>query len=369
MYSCKKPYSPPLNETVNTILVVEGTIAAGAGAENRFLLSRLRPLQDTSINEPEPGARVSIESQNGQQWMLQEQEPGTYSATLSLSQNGTYKLRILTQNGRQYETGFLAVTSTPEVDSITWSQPGDLEIFVHTHDPSNSTKYYRWEFTETWEYHAAFDTNLGFENGQIVFYSPADQTFACWSSSSSGSIIIGNTTSLSEDRVSYQPIQKLLRPSEKVSFKYSILVKQYGLPEEAYKFWNILRKNTELTGTLFDPQPSQLPGNINCVSDPTEKVIGFVSAGLVSEKRIYIKNSELLNWQTNSDSSCLPVLPESVPESLVLLASDTTYGPAYFQDPPPPPAPPSVQKLAIAKKPCLDCRRKGGTTTKPPYWQ
>jgi hypothetical protein len=366
MYSCRKPYTPHIAENVNTILVVEGTIASGTGVENRFLLSRLRPLQDTTINDPEQGARVNIESRGGQRWALAEQVPGTYSATLSLPQNSTYKLTIVTQNGRQYETGFLAVTSTPAVDSVTWSQPDDLEIFVHTHDPANSTKYYRWEFTETWEYHSVFDTNMTFENGQIVFHSPADQTYACWSSSASGSIIINNTTALSEDRISYQPIQKLLRPSDKVSYKYSILVRQYGLPEEAYKFWNILRKNTELTGTLFDPQPSQLPGNIVCKTDSAEMVIGFVSAGIVSEKRIYIKNSELVDWQTASDSSCLAVTPETNNEALAILASDTTYGPAYNYPKPPPIGP---VFLAIAKKPCIDCRRKGGTTTKPPYWQ
>jgi hypothetical protein len=361
MYSCKKPYAPEISETVNTILVVEGTIAVGPNAENRFLLSRLRPLQDSSVNDPEQGAKISIESQSGQKWALTEQQKGTYTATLSLPQNATYKMSIITQGGRQYETGFLSVTSTPPVDSLTWTQPDDLEIYVHTHDPSNNTKYYRWEFTETWEYHAFYDSNLGYENGQIVFRDPADQTYACWSSASSGSIIINNTTALSEDRISYQLIQKLPRPSEKASYKYSILVRQYGLPEDAYKFWNILRKNTELTGTLFDPQPSQLPGNISCLNDPAEKVIGFVSAGLVSEKRIFISNSELLNWQTVSDSSCIAIIPGSIPAALGLLSVDTTLGPAYYLMPP--------EKVALAKKPCIDCRRNGGTTTKPPYWQ
>lgn len=256
----------------------------------------------------------------------------------------------------------------PQIDSITWSQPDGVEIFVHTKNPGNNTRFYRWEFTETWEYKASFDSNLKFENGRIVFLSPADQTYTCWSSLSSGSIIIGNTTALSEDRVSYQPIQKLTHPDERVSFKYSILVRQYGLPEEAWQFWNTLRKNTELTGTLFDPQPSLLPGNITCISDPSEKVIGFITAGEIAEKRIYIKNNELTNWEVLSDSSCLAILPESVDESLVYLASDTSYGPAYFKEQFPP-APSGPRKLAVAKKTCLDCRRKGGITIKPIFWQ
>ena len=360
MDSCKKPYSPPEGETVNTILVVEGTIAVGANAENRFLLSRLRPLQDTSINNPESGARVTIESQSGQTWTLTEKEAGSYLSALSLPSGSRYRLKVQTRSGRQYETDFLEVKSTPPIDSVTWRQPDDVEIFVHTHDPSNNTRYYRWEFTETWEYHSFYDSNLGFVNGQIVFLDPSELTFACWSSASSGSIIINNTTALTEDVISYQPILILPRPSPKASFKYSILVRQYGLPEDAYNFWNILRKNTELTGTLFDPQPSQLPGNIKCVNDPAERVIGFISAGAIAEKRLYIRNADLLNWPVMpmEDSVCKVVNAE--PNSIDFLKQDTTYGPAFFV---------TGGGVRLAKKPCMDCRRRGGTTTKPPYWQ
>jgi len=189
MGSCKKPYSPPVSESVNTILVVEGTIAVGANTENRFLLSRLRPLQDTTLNDPEPGARVTIESQSGQTWNLAEQSAGTYLSTISLPLNVKYRLKVQTQNGRQYETDFLDVKATPPIDSVTWEEPHDLNIFVHTHDPSNNTKYYRWEYTETWEYHAFYDSNLDFVNGQIIFLQPADYKYACYSSASSGSII------------------------------------------------------------------------------------------------------------------------------------------------------------------------------------
>jgi hypothetical protein len=356
---CKKPYSPTVSESVNTILVVEGTIAVGANAENRFLLSRLRPLQDTTLNDPEPGARITIESQTGQSWTLAEKEPGTYLSTITLPLNVQYRLKVQTSNGRQYETDFLAVKNTPPIDSVTWRQPHDVEIFVHTHDPSNNTKYYRWEYTETWEYHAFYDSNLDFVNGAVIFIEPKDYKYACYSSESSGSIIINNTTALTEDVISYQPILTLPNPSPKASYKYSILVRQVGLPEDAYKFWNILRKNTELTGTLFDPQPSQLPGNIRSVTDPSEKVIGFVSAGQVQEKRIFIRNAELPGWpqMPAEDSVCKVV--DANPNAIEFLKQDTTYGPAYFQ----------AGALMVAKKQCMDCRRRGGSLTRPPFWQ
>lgn len=330
MHSCKKPYSPVIDETANTILVVEGTIAAGVNAENTFLLSRLRPLQDTTLNDPESGASVIIESQNGSSYALNENERGIYRAGLTLPATDKYRLKISTRNGRQYQSEFLEVKKSPPIDSLTWVQDGDVRIFLHTHDPSNNTRFYKWEFTETWEYHAFFDTDLKFVNGRIVFRDSSELTFACWSSATGGSIILGNTTSLSEDRVSFQPILTLPNPSPKASFKYSVLVRQIALTEDAFKFWNILRKNTELTGTLFDPQPSQLPGNIVSLNDPAEKVIGYISAGAVTEKRLYIRNAELVSWpqRPSEDSVCKVV--DADPNSLEFLSQDTTYGPAFY---------------------------------------
>ena len=365
MISCKKPYSPPETEISGSILVVEGTIATGSNTENRFLLSRVKTLQDTSVNIPESGASVSIESENGSSWILPENNPGNYSANINLSSSLKYRLKVLTRNGKQYVTDYLVAAATPPIDSVTWQQPDNLKIFVHTHDPSNNTHFYRWEFTETWEYHAYYDSNLDFVNGHIVFRNPGDQTYSCWSSQSSGAIIIGNTTALTEDVVSYQPVTIVQRPSVKASYKYSILVRQVGLTQEAFNFWSILRKNTELTGTLFDPQPSQMPSNIHCMNDPNEQVIGYISAGVVSEQRIFIKNADLLNWQTpGPDSTCKPVsmLANPISAAEAYLNSDTSYGPAYF-------FPMSPTFIALAKKPCMDCRRNGGSNIKPPFWQ
>ena len=359
-YSCKKPYSPPVDEETNSILVVEGTIAAGVNAENRYLLSRLRPLLDTTINEPETGAKIVIEGQGGQNWTLTETSAGDYRSTISLPLTSSYKLKIQTRSGKQYETDFLAVKSTPPIDSVTWSQPEkDAEIYVHTHDPSNNTRYYRWEFSETWEYHSFFDSNLKYENGRISFLPDSLTNFACWSSAYSGSIILGNTTALSEDKVSYQPILVLPNASPKASFKYSINVKQVALTVDAYNFWTILRKNTELTGTLFDPQPSQLPGNIKSITNPGERVIGYVSVGAVSEKRLYIRNAELFQWPQRpaEDSVCKTV--DANPDPFAFLDRDTTYGPAYFLS----------GALLLAKKNCMDCRRRGGSTVRPAFWQ
>jgi hypothetical protein len=83
------------------------------------------------------------------------------------------------------------------------------------------------------------------------------------------------------------------------------------LTKEAYQFWEIMKKNTEQVGTLFDPQPSQLLSNIRSVNDPDDQVIGFVSAGTITEKRIFVKESEVRPWAYRRDCEQINVTRDS----------------------------------------------------------
>jgi hypothetical protein len=74
---------------------------------------------------------------------------------------------------------------------------------------------------------------------------------------------------------------------------------QYGLTKEAYDYLGKMKKNTEQIGSIFDPQPSYLTGDIQCISDPSEKVIGFISFGVIREKRVFISPFEISKINKN----------------------------------------------------------------------
>jgi hypothetical protein len=76
---------------------------------------------------------------------------------------------------------------------------------------------------------------------------------------------------------------------------YSVIVSQYALTSNQFKYWTELKKNSEQLGTLFDAQPSQLNSNIHCITNPAEPVMGYLSASTVQKKRIFIANSEMTN--------------------------------------------------------------------------
>jgi hypothetical protein len=86
---------------------------------------------------------------------------------------------------------------------------------------------------------------------------------------------LGSTEKLTSDIV-YLPVQYIEPHSEKLSVLYSINLKQYAISNDNYLFLQKMKKNTEQLGTIFDPQPSEISGNIHCLTDPNELVIGLL---------------------------------------------------------------------------------------------
>lgn len=168
--------------------------------------------------------------------------------------------------------------------------------------------------------------------------------------------------------------------AEKIGVKYSIQVKQYALTEDAYNYWTLLKKNTEQLGSIFDSQPSASIGNIHCVNNPTEIVIGYISAGTVTNSRIFISKNQLPNWLTtpfypicdvDSLDCCGP--PHSMPPTTneyVNYKSLEFLGYPTIQTPIQPAANAAGTQIGwvAAASRCVDCTLRGKSTP-PSYWK
>ncbi len=361
---CKKPYNPPAINVNNRFLVIDGTVISSADSPSVITLSRTVRLTDTTASSPEAGATVSVESNTGQIFSFNETSNGMYKSNpLLLNASNQYRLNITTSLGDKYASDFVEVKQTSPIDSITWQQQNDVMIYANTHDPSNNTKYYRWDFTETWQYRAPLESELGVENGLIYYVSdrPANQKYNCWSTDSSTDILLGSSIALSQDVISMAPIVTVLQNSVKLNVRYSILVKQYALTDKAYQYFQILKKNTENLGSIFDAQPTQLTGNIHSVKNPSEVVIGYFTASSLQQKRIFIDSSQVSNWHyVYPGQECNLITIEQNPVNFLLYSyPDQQYSAYYFS---------GTTGLAIDKVSCLDCTLQGGTNQKPSYW-
>ena len=178
-YSCREEYLPPVISAGTNFLVVEGIL--NTGQDSTILkLSRTKNLNDTTFDIPELNASVTIEAKNGVNFLLTNKGKGIYAAPpISLNPAEMYRLRISTNSGGLYESEFVSIKPTPPIDSITWKQNTDVFLFLNTHDPANNTRFYRWDFIETWEYHAYYDSNLGYNYfTNLIYFRDSSQLLA-----------------------------------------------------------------------------------------------------------------------------------------------------------------------------------------------
>jgi len=291
---CKKPYNPPAIALPGSYLVVEGVINSGSDS-TLIKLSRTVSLSSPNAVNPVLGAVVTVISDQGTVYPLTETSAGSYvSPGLNLDNSHTYRLSIKTSN-EQYLSDFVAVENSPPIDSINYTvQSSGVNIFANTHDPKNNTRYYRWDYTETYMFHSNYFSSW-ISNGDTVLIRDQvnDQIYYCWKSDTSSTIILGSSAKLSKDIIADNPITFIASTSEKLTREYSIQVKQYALTGAAYTFWQNLKTNTEQLGGIFDAQPSNINGNIHSVTNPSEPVIGYVSIGSVSILRIFIGTDDL----------------------------------------------------------------------------
>jgi len=297
-YACVKPYAPTVTTTNYNYLVVEGMINL---TDSTFIkLSRTVTLSSKISTKAELKATVTIESSAGASYALKELGNGLYAAAaLNSSTANQYRVRIKTASGSTYASDFTAAVASPAIDSLSWQATDNLNLYVNTHDPKNATHYYRWEFNETWEFNSDYNSGYISNGTDIVPRTPAQQAYHCWGGDTSHTIYLGTSEKLSSDVINQQLINAIDPGAEKLGIKYSILVKQYGLTKDAYDYWTLLKKNNESLGGIFDSQPSASIGNIHNVNVPAEIVIGYISAGTVSTKRIFITKSQLpVNWIT-----------------------------------------------------------------------
>jgi len=377
--SCTDAYLPDVIKSPPSFLVVDGFL--NPQGITTIKLSRTYAINSSVAQPPaEIRATLYVEEENGPRYQLREGVAGTYASTATLPLNPAkrYRVRILTQAGKEYASELVAVKLTPDIDQVTWqAENTGLNIYVDAHDATNNTRYYRWDYEETWEIHSPYTPNYEYVNHRIrdiVVPFPA----ACWSTARSTSVQIEKTTALTQDVVAQHRVRLLPTNTDRLLYGYSILVRQYALTPEEYAYWDLLRKNTESIGTLFDPQPAQLTGNVRCLSDPTDLALGYVGAHSVKERRIFVRYRDLpTSWPLKSGyEACVP--PDSVfldrpnpppPNPAVIL--ETAFNPLSGSLPIDAIFAPGTGSVIIGytakKRDCIDCRLRG-TAVKPSFW-
>lgn len=362
LLGCKKPYNPTVVANSANFLVVEGMINVG-GMKSNVRLSRTTNLQDLK-SKPELGAKVIIEDESNNSYSMMDLGEGEYSFFGNLTASIRYRLRIQTSVGATYLSEFVEYKPTNPIDQVNAEiKPNGLQITLDSQDESNKSIYYRFEYDETWQFQSRYESQLIVKNGAIINRTPLENIYSCFGNSSSSVITLASTAKLSKDVLHKSPITFIRSTDEKISIRYSILVRQYAISKQEYNFWETLKKNTENVGSIFDPQPSFVSGNIECISNPSEKALGYIGAGSFTEKRIFVDKSNLpQEWKKEDPFNCqLDSIPVSHIDSFL---NNPNYTPVYALID----AGKNVVAYYGSNIKCVDCTTRG-TKWKPIFWQ
>jgi hypothetical protein len=360
MSSCRDPYDAGVRSAEQSFLVVEANLNTAADS-TVIRLTRSFKLDESAKLRTENGATVSVEGKDNTTRPLTGTGNGYYvSRNLSLAVGTEYRLRIRTSNGSEYISDYVKARVTPPIDSISWQASNEgVRIFANTHDPSGNSKYYRWDFDETWEIRSKYYSNLIYDQAHdtvIERILPAQEIFYCWKYDTSKTILLANSTRLQEDKIFMAPLHLIPRNSEKLSVRYSINVRQYALDREAYNFYELMKKNTEEIGSLFTAQPFELQGNMHCVNDPEEYVLGYVTASSKEVKRIFVNYS----WPFYEECYALRVYKGLKDSIKIYFGNGGGYIPYDYDF--------VTSEYLYSQDHCVDCQRRKGNLTKPSFW-
>ncbi|MDR6844006.1 DUF4249 domain-containing protein [Flavobacterium granuli] len=295
---CTEPYILKTN-TYDEALVVEATITNEL-KKQVITLTKTSRFEDKET-KAESGANVFITDDTGKQYDFVEEE-GKYVSTEEFQAvpEREYRLSINTLDGRTFESSIEKLTNMNPMQSVTATvEPKDslrgVAIRVNSFDPNNQSKYYRYEYEETYKIVSPkwVDTKAILDNnGALAFVPNRTDIKICYSSKKNTEILLENTNILNEDRVNYI-VRFISDQNYIITTRYSILVRQYVESLAAYNYYKTLKKIAD-SGTLLSPiQPGILLGNINAVNNTNNKVIGYFDVTSVSTERIYFNYKDL----------------------------------------------------------------------------
>ena len=356
--SCITQFVPKITEE-KELLVVQGLITDQQETDT-IKLSKSLPFGLLSEAPPVSGSKVSISDNLGNSFVLKEIKKGSYITDASSFRGvpGRYYILHISTNSDNFNLNYeslpVEMKEVPPIDSLYYDKivveaPYDnfkgidaCQIYLDTHDLANNCKYYRWDYSETWELRLLYDV--------------PNQT--CWITDKSHAINIKSTAALNEARIDRLPVNYITNETDRLKTRYSILVNQYSLNEDEYNYWVKIQNVVVQVGGLYDIIPASIPSNIQCIENPGNKVLGYFSVSAKSSKRIFITGNfegivnQYANCVTDTISTDKPI---GLNEFVWILVYHKCSIPCS-----------STFEITTHRE-CADCTTRG-TIIKPDFW-
>lgn len=386
VWTCVEPFEPEVG-TYDSTLVVDG-VFSNSEAPSKVYLSRSFGYE--AIEAPViTGAEVMIEDDLGNSFTLEETQEGTYETNPALfsGQVGrSYRLLIRTPDGNRFASDWEVMKAAPSIESIeaeyAEKEQNDplfgpvvgLQLYLSTKDTEKNTRYYRWEFEETYEYalrhppfiKVEFGSSPGQGNDEILTIQGDEfEGFRCWKTEESRQILVATTDNLTEDVIADFPLHFVSNRTPRLFRRYSILVKQYAISKRNFEFLDKVKELNQTTGSLFDPIPNEVFGNISSTDGKNIPVLGYFSVAGVSTKRAFFDREDTpFNTIPPRGPACLN---DTIPLSFGTLHSKLNFAGWELYDYHVNDFDQIIGYL-LSRPPCTRCSGNNATNIEPDFW-
>ncbi len=295
---CEEPIDLKFKNEPKDYLVIEGIITSQPKA-HQITISRATPFTNNEVTpfKKESVNDIRITDDLGNIYPLFEVDQGVYvtESNFAALTGRSYQLKLTTANNKSYESKpqtILPVGSIGDakfeydVEQIFNSEAeqfvdkGVLKVFADYDLPQNGN------FAAVdWEGTFILKTELG---------TPKD----CYVADKNNGIapIITNN-GLTNNSFTNQELFTITYDF-RFRYRYSLNILMYSIDETAAKFLSEVEQQLNSTGSIFDPAPRQISGNISNTRDENEVVLGFFGAFNVTEKRILISRNNIPAGET-----------------------------------------------------------------------
>jgi hypothetical protein len=333
--ACIEPYKIDMEEGVQ-LLTVEGIVTTEKGPQ-QIKLTRSDTYGSVfqGLVRPVRRATVAIRSNEGEVVFLPETGQGIYTASpdFKVEVGKTYTLLIELQTGERYTSLPELVRPVTPLDSVSFRSVSiptsnrmqdrvGAQIKAHFRDPESQRNYYYWRFPS-----AVFALITNPE----LFLNPRDHLTDPKGPAPKPCC----ATCYMEENRRVQPFHVLsdenfdgLRTEQVIGFieddglrfkdTYRTDVQQLSISPEAFQFLKLVQQQVGLTGSVFDPPPANIRGNILSLDNPQEQVLGYFIAASSQTNRIYIRKEDMAHRappkSINDDCRTVPGAEVSPPE-------------------------------------------------------
>ncbi|UFH56563.1 DUF4249 domain-containing protein [Spirosoma sp. KNUC1025] len=194
----------------------------------------------------------------------------------------TYSLSIALADGKRYASKPETMPDVPAIDSVSavvqqspsLTKPFVVEYGVNTLDPAGEKNYYRWTaYGITTRLSVGVPCSLG---------NPNMCNYRCWTTVTNDLVNIYSDEDINGNAIRNRAVLQV--PVYNLGPQL-MEVLQYGITQANYQFLKLYQQQNARTGSIFDPLPAPVVGNVTNVSNTADVARGYFAVTSLTRKR------------------------------------------------------------------------------------